>query len=211
MVQWGASENANEYLRSLGCARSLRPEQPRSACALHSKLPTNISRMQSRSNVDCMIICWRTDLAQNALSTRVARVQHDIRPNTDRMRELIFDRGPTMKAREMQLRRAAERQGLKLVKSRRRDPRAIGYGRWCLVSRWGEERVVGLVSGGLELVAAPAGRGGAERFAAWLTLYVVERFLNGDVETTKPERLAQARHGIRDEQTTTQHALAALP
>jgi hypothetical protein len=34
----------------------------------------------------------------------------------------------TEKVRENQLRRAAERQGLALSKSRRRDPRAIDYG-----------------------------------------------------------------------------------
>jgi hypothetical protein len=37
------------------------------------------------------------------------------------------------KVRENRIRRAAERQGLRLVKSRRRDPRAIDYGRYWLV------------------------------------------------------------------------------
>lgn len=37
------------------------------------------------------------------------------------------------KVRENRLRRMAERQGLKLVKSRRRDPRAIDYGGWMIV------------------------------------------------------------------------------
>lgn len=37
------------------------------------------------------------------------------------------------KIRENRLRRMAERQGLKLVKSRRRDPRALDYGRYWLV------------------------------------------------------------------------------
>lgn len=32
------------------------------------------------------------------------------------------------KVRENRLRRMAERQGLRLVKSRRRDPRAVGFG-----------------------------------------------------------------------------------
>jgi hypothetical protein len=36
------------------------------------------------------------------------------------------------KIRENRARRAAERQGLTLVKSRRRDPRALGYGRFML-------------------------------------------------------------------------------
>jgi hypothetical protein len=39
---------------------------------------------------------------------------------------------PALKARENRARRAAERQGLILVKSRRRDPRALGYGRYRL-------------------------------------------------------------------------------
>lgn len=87
-----------------------------------------------------------------------------------------------MKAREMRLRRAAERQGMTLVKSRRRDQRSIGFGRWCLRSRWGDERVVGFVPGGLGLVDAPAARGGAERFAAWLTLDSVEQLLVDGME-----------------------------
>ena len=37
------------------------------------------------------------------------------------------------KVRENRLRRMAERQGLELRKSRRRDPRAIDYGRWYIV------------------------------------------------------------------------------
>jgi hypothetical protein len=37
------------------------------------------------------------------------------------------------KVRENRLRRMAQRQGLRLVKSRLRDPRAIGYGGYMLV------------------------------------------------------------------------------
>jgi hypothetical protein len=37
------------------------------------------------------------------------------------------------KVLENRLRRAAERQGLRLEKSRRRDPRAIDYGRYALI------------------------------------------------------------------------------
>ena len=37
------------------------------------------------------------------------------------------------KIRENRLRRMAERQGLELRKSRRRDPRAKDYGRWYIV------------------------------------------------------------------------------
>ena len=39
----------------------------------------------------------------------------------------------TEKVRENRLRRMAERQGLQLVKSRRRDPRALDYGDYMLV------------------------------------------------------------------------------
>jgi hypothetical protein len=37
------------------------------------------------------------------------------------------------KARENRARRAAERQGLRLTKSRRRDPRALDYAKYWLV------------------------------------------------------------------------------
>jgi len=38
-------------------------------------------------------------------------------------------------SREARLRRAADRQGLRLAKCRRRDPRAIGYGTYMLVDQ----------------------------------------------------------------------------
>ena len=38
------------------------------------------------------------------------------------------------KVRENRLRRMAQRQGLELKKSRRRDPRALDYGRYALVT-----------------------------------------------------------------------------
>lgn len=38
------------------------------------------------------------------------------------------------KARETRLRRMADRQGFKLVKSRLRDPKATGYGRYVLIN-----------------------------------------------------------------------------
>lgn len=37
------------------------------------------------------------------------------------------------KVRENKLRRMAQRQGYQLMKSRRRDPRAVDYGRWLIV------------------------------------------------------------------------------
>ena len=44
---------------------------------------------------------------------------------------------PSDKARENRARRSAERQGLKLKKSGRRDPRALDYGGYWLLSRTG--------------------------------------------------------------------------
>jgi hypothetical protein len=45
------------------------------------------------------------------------------------------------KAHEHKLRRAAERQGLKLEKARRRDRRAVDYGRFRLIDRASGEPV----------------------------------------------------------------------
>jgi hypothetical protein len=50
----------------------------------------------------------------------------------------------TEKVRENRARRAAIRQGLRLVKSRRRDPRAIDYGEYMIV----DVRTNGIVAGG---------------------------------------------------------------
>jgi hypothetical protein len=41
-----------------------------------------------------------------------------------------------VKIRENRLRRMAERQGLQLVKARRRDPQAVDYGCYGIVSRY---------------------------------------------------------------------------
>ena len=83
-----------------------------------------------------------------------------------------------MKAKEMRLRRAAHRQGMVLVKCRRRSADAIGFGRWCLVSRWDDERVVGAVVGGFGLIGAPAESGGIDRYASWLALDRIEQLLS---------------------------------
>jgi len=45
---------------------------------------------------------------------------------------------PHERTREIRLRRMAARQGLALHKSRRRDPLALGYGRWMLTSSDGQ-------------------------------------------------------------------------
>jgi hypothetical protein len=47
------------------------------------------------------------------------------------------------KTRETRLRRMAERQGYQLVKSRRRDPRAIDYDRWMIVNPYNNVIVAG--------------------------------------------------------------------
>ena len=49
-----------------------------------------------------------------------------------------------LRTRETRLRRAAERQGYRLVKSRRRDPRALDYGLYWVV----DPRTSGVVSHG---------------------------------------------------------------
>jgi hypothetical protein len=68
------------------------------------------------------------------------------------------------KVRENRMRRMAERQGLELRKSRRRDPRALDYGTYALVNP--RENVV------------VAGVGGTGRYE--FTLDDVEAFLTGD-------------------------------
>jgi hypothetical protein len=67
------------------------------------------------------------------------------------------------KIRENRLRRMADRQGLRLEKSRRRDPRAIDYDRWWIV----DKRTGGLVA------HAPLG-------VPFMTLDEVERYLRGE-------------------------------
>ena len=51
------------------------------------------------------------------------------------------------KVREARLRRAAVRQGLKLQKSRRRDPRALDYGRYWLTDLQTNRGVAGDMNG----------------------------------------------------------------
>lgn len=67
------------------------------------------------------------------------------------------------KVRENRLRRMAERQGLRLTKSRRRDPRALDYGGYALV-----DETNGIVFG----------TEGVGRMVA--TLDEVEAYLTGD-------------------------------
>jgi hypothetical protein len=69
------------------------------------------------------------------------------------------------KIRENRLRRVAERQGLRLRKSRRRDPRAIGYGTYDLVQARDDYMV------------SPE----------QLTLDGIEQWLTSDHPRTKPE------------------------
>jgi hypothetical protein len=69
------------------------------------------------------------------------------------------------KVRENRLRRMAERQGLTLVKSRRRDPRALDYGRWTVLEA-ASNRVVA------DEMDSPHG----------LTIKQVEAYLTGDAQ-----------------------------
>jgi hypothetical protein len=51
------------------------------------------------------------------------------------------------KVRENRLRRMAERQGLRLEKSRRRDPRALDYDRWYILDTQTRTVIAGLDAG----------------------------------------------------------------
>jgi hypothetical protein len=62
------------------------------------------------------------------------------------------------KVRENRLRRMAARQGLQLLKSRRRDPRALDYGTYWLVDASGVE----VATGDVDAIEARLTREGAE-------------------------------------------------
>jgi hypothetical protein len=71
------------------------------------------------------------------------------------------------KVQENRLRRMAERQGYRLVKSRRRDPRAIDYGTYWIV----DPKTNAIVAGG-----GPSQRGmNLDDIEAWLTSSPGER------------------------------------
>lgn len=72
--------------------------------------------------------------------------------------------GSTAKVYENRLRRMAKRQGLELRKSKRKDPRALDFGRWAIFTEGGAP-VVGL-----------------ERDRFTLDLADVERHLTGNEE-----------------------------
>jgi hypothetical protein len=54
-----------------------------------------------------------------------------------------MDTSISEKIRENRLRRMAERQGFKLVKSRRRDPRALDYGGYGIINPYYNTWVIG--------------------------------------------------------------------
>ena len=62
------------------------------------------------------------------------------------------------KVRENRLRRMAARQGLALRKSRRRDPRAVDHGKYCLVEPFTGAVVAGGPGGGFGLTLEEAAR-----------------------------------------------------
>jgi hypothetical protein len=72
------------------------------------------------------------------------------------------------KTRETRLRRAADRQGLRLERSRRRDPRAIDYDRY-----W----ILDLATGDVVAGASPIGRPAwdLDQVETWLTSDPKER------------------------------------
>jgi hypothetical protein len=80
----------------------------------------------------------------------------------------------TEKVREDRLRRAAKRQGLRLIKSRTRDPRALDYGAYWIK----DDRK--------QVAHGPVPQG--------FTLDEVERFLTGDQRLRAP---SQARNSSR--------------
>ena len=51
---------------------------------------------------------------------------------------------PTDKVRENRARRSAQRRGLRVVKSRRRDPQALSYGEFLIV----DQRTNAIIAGG---------------------------------------------------------------
>jgi hypothetical protein len=77
------------------------------------------------------------------------------------------------KVLENRLHRAARRQGLRLEKSRRRDPRALDYGTYCLVD--GPSRSAGGTNWRSRTVVA-----GDPNTGYGLGLYDVEEYLFGE-------------------------------
>jgi len=78
--------------------------------------------------------------------------------------------GPADKTRETRLRRTADRRGLRLERSRRRDPHAVDYDRYWLLD---------LATGAVVAGASPIGR------PAW-TLDQVEAYLTGQPPEEPP-------------------------
>jgi hypothetical protein len=90
------------------------------------------------------------------------------------------------KVRENRLRRMADRQGLEIQKSRRRDPRAIGYDRWLILDA--------------RTNAVVAGTEGTPRHG--MTLDEVEAYLSGDEWTfTKGalDDVLELQHDVSEE------------
>jgi len=84
---------------------------------------------------------------------------------------------------ERALVRLAERQALQVVKSRRRDPRGVWAGKWCVLDRHGTMALVSCVKGRREWCTVPEDGGTMSRRlelsdAAWLS-YAEVRWLLG--------------------------------
>ena len=76
-------------------------------------------------------------MTQEIIDTNVATAREHERERRARADALVTGLIETDKVRENRLRRAANRQGLKLIKSRRRDPRALDFGAYWLVTASG--------------------------------------------------------------------------
>jgi hypothetical protein len=79
---------------------------------------------------------YASSMTQEMLNQASATARQDLAQRKARIEAVIAKAvgGPVEKARENRLRRAAVRQGYRLVKSRRRDPRALDYGMYWIVN-----------------------------------------------------------------------------
>ncbi len=91
----------------------------------------------------------------------------------------------TDKTRETRLRRMADRQGLRLVKSRRRDPHAIDYGGFMLV-----DIHTNTVVAGTGAIGRP--HWSLDDVERWLTRPKAEYFI--DIDIPEPEEIGRAAY-----------------
>ena len=108
-----------------------------------ARLPTPCCQRHARRAGLRPLRSRRQEGLRRGLRLRLRRALDGFRLVVERGARLEgMDRHPLGAFRENRLRRMADRQWLVLHKSRRRDPRAIDYGRWWLVHP--DERTVEL-------------------------------------------------------------------